>query len=523
MLAMDVQVSDEHMTVLFDEFDTNGDKLMDFATFLHLVDECLAGSDVDSQSSRSSSSESFSQLSSDSQALRKHPLILQVSVHAYDCPRTGFRAFCLCLILPCKWSQRDSAGAYLMTVQGVIFVPSTACFALIRADRWQVQAKEGNILGKAPEEGFMPYLVLTYGNIQKSTSSIQRKTSRPVWNENFVFKVSDLSVDVVVKCYHWNGRNEGPGPFLGMAEIKVANLLAGFEGSETSSSIASSTDLGSGSGPVNRGKYLGHSGAPSPLLGPQGGDVQVGSQTGSSPSKQSPSPATGRSTLRTGALPSSIQSTPGRGMQRRAAMKQKGRVHKHGRLRLQESQKWYAFTDAEGRRIGGGSGIRIRLRPWAPKGTHAELRRLQQVEIQSKQKRAGSGILSLFAFGRQPKNDFSDSDESGSSLSTLAESEDELEYSSPDEIENEEPPNWSRKPAHVLAPNEMTGIYKNLFGDQTLEEQLRHLERKQREMHFENANQGKIFCFTHICNNGSNSNSDVSKFRSQIQTLATPC
>jgi hypothetical protein len=80
MLAMGVQLSDEHMTVLFNEFDTTGDELMDFEEFLHLVDECLAGSDVESQSSRSSSSESFSQLSSDSQALRKHPLILQVSM-----------------------------------------------------------------------------------------------------------------------------------------------------------------------------------------------------------------------------------------------------------------------------------------------------------------------------------------------------------------------------------------------------------------------------------------------------------
>jgi hypothetical protein len=160
-------------------------------------------------------------------------------------------------------------------------------------------------------------------------------------------------------------------------------------------------------------------------------------------------------------------------------MKQKGRIHKHGRFKVQESQKWYAFTDRQGNRIGGGSGIRIRLRPWAPKGMHSQLK----VEALQEEQKPVGGIRSLIGFGRQPTKEGSDSESSSgssSNLSTLAESEDSMNYSSPDEIEREVAPNWSRKPAHMPHPNKMTGIYRNLFGDQTLEEQLKHLRQKQK-------------------------------------------
>ena len=83
---MGVQLSSEEMTILFDEFDTSGDKIVEFREFNTMVRECLAGSDVDSESSHSTTSYSGSSVgsslksmfSSDSQALRKHPLILQV-------------------------------------------------------------------------------------------------------------------------------------------------------------------------------------------------------------------------------------------------------------------------------------------------------------------------------------------------------------------------------------------------------------------------------------------------------------
>ena len=160
-------------------------------------------------------------------------------------------------------------------------------------------------------------------------------------------------------------------------------------------------------------------------------------------------------------------------------MKQKGRIHKHGRFKVQESQKWYAFTDLNGNRIGAGSGIRIRLRPWAPKGMHAQ----HKGEAKQEEQKPVGGIRSLIGFGRQPTKEGSDSESSSgssSNLSTLAESEDSMNYSSPDEIEREVAPNWSRKPAHMPNPNKMTAIYRNLFGDQTLEEQLKHLRQKQK-------------------------------------------
>ena len=107
-----------------------------------------------------------------------------------------------------------------------------------------MQAKEGKISGKPPPEGFFPYLVLTYGDSSRSTSTV-RRSATPSWNENFVFKVPDITTDLFVKCYHWDGRNDGPGPFIGMAQIKTANLIAGFEGSESSSNVSSSNDTSS--------------------------------------------------------------------------------------------------------------------------------------------------------------------------------------------------------------------------------------------------------------------------------------
>jgi hypothetical protein len=263
---------------------------------------------------------------------------------------------------------------------------------------------------------------------------------------------------------------------LGVTFVKVANLLADFDGSESSSATGSNTESGSGATPlgsnVNRGKFLGQPGAPSPSV------------TSNPRMKQTPSPITGASPLQTsglmtGGLPSAIQSTPGRGNAKRAAMKRKGRVHKHGRFKFQESQTWYAFTTEEGVRVGGGSGIRIRCRPWPPPGVHKQLK-IQRQQQQMTQERKG-GFAALFSFGRQPtvKEDDEDSSSSGSSLSTLAESEDDDEYSSPDEVETEQPPNWSRKPAHIAAPRDMTNVYRNLFGDQTLEDQLRVLKLKQ--------------------------------------------
>jgi len=335
-----------------------------------------------------------------------------------------------------------------------------------------VQAKEAKITAQKPDEGYFPYLQVTYGDQQRATSSVQRLTATPSWNENFVFKVSDLSQDVLVQCYHWNGKNEGPGLLLGMARIKVANLLADFDESEGSSALGSNTESGSGSGAIGRSRYLGQPGAKSPS----------NSGVGSSRTKQSSSPIAG-SAQQVGGLPSVIHSTAGRGAQRRAAMKQKGRVHKHGRLRFQESQKWYAFTDLEGQRIGAGAGIRIRLRPWAPAGMHKQLKIQKQQDMAQAPASVRGGFRNLFSFGRQPVtqqlDDSGIESSSGDSLSTLAESEGDEDYSSADEIENEVPPNWSRKPAHLAAPRDMTEPYRNLFGDHTLEEQLKHLLLKQ--------------------------------------------
>jgi hypothetical protein len=350
-------------------------------------------------------------------------------------------------------------------------------------ERCQVQVKEAKIIGREPTEGFFPYLIVTYGDRQRATSSVKRKTMAPKWNENFVFKVSDLTMDVVVTCYHWDGRHEGPGRLLGQATVKITNLLTDFGGSESTSDVSSSSGQGSSSKDVssissgikNKGKYLGQPGHPSPVIQPS--PMLRGDSDISRDKLQTASPSM---------LPSSIQSTPGRGGQRRAAMKQKGRIHKHGRFSFQESQRWYAFTDLEGIRIGGGSGIRIRLRPWAPAGLHKQLKIQRQQEAAQKQEETRSGLMALFSFGRQPKKidayDSSSSSSSGSSLSTLAESDDDAEYSSPDEVEADVLPNWSRKHAHLPNPCEMTGMYTNLFGDQTLQEQLKHLQAKKDEM-----------------------------------------
>lgn len=78
---MGVRLSSDEMTKLFDEFCTTAKNTIEFSEFKGMVDECLAGNDVDSESSRSSSTTSGSGLSffsSDSMALQKHPLILQV-------------------------------------------------------------------------------------------------------------------------------------------------------------------------------------------------------------------------------------------------------------------------------------------------------------------------------------------------------------------------------------------------------------------------------------------------------------
>ena len=445
-----LQLREDQMKMLFAEIDTSGDGLIERDEFSHFIHECLEG-DTDSSSSSSTSSTSisdFSELSTDSQALAKKPMILQVQAK-----------------------------------EAKIFTPPGT---------------------KAPAEGYFPYLVVRYGDRQKATSSVKRQTSQPKWNENFVFKVADLTMDVVVSCYHWDGRNKGPGQLLGQTVVKVANLLADFGGSESSSDVSSNS--GSGSGRVSGsyghgGRYLGHKGSsPSPaaliredsdrmsgsLLSGAGGSSAA---TGALRKKQaspnlgsSPSPVQ-RSLQSSGtpsALNSALQSTPGRGGQLRKAMKQKGRIHRHGRFKFQESQKWHAFTDVDGVRLGGGSGIRIRLRPWAPAGLQKKLRIERQ---QSEQNQNQAGMLSLFSFGRQPKktdqDDFSDSSSSsGSSLSTLAESEDDMAYSSPDEIEEDVIPNWSRKPAHQPKPCDMTKVYRNLFGDQTLQEQMKHLVLK---------------------------------------------
>jgi hypothetical protein len=106
---------------------------------------------------------------------------------------------------------------------------------------------------------------------------------------------------------------------------------------------------------------------------------------------------------------------------------------------------------------------------------------------------AGNGIMPYFGFGRQTKtHEESDSDASGgsgSSLSTLPESEDEgSDYSSPDEIENNVAPYFSRNPAHLPQPRDMTRTYRNLFGDQTLEEQLKVFKQKQQIIRAEERN-----------------------------------
>jgi hypothetical protein len=353
----------------------------------------------------------------------------------------------------------------------------------------QVQAKQAKITGKEPPEGFFPYLILKYGDVQRSTSSIRRNTSAPSWNENFIFKVSDLTLDVIVSCHHWDGRNQGPGRLLGRAVIKPVSLLADFAQSDSSSGVGSS-EGGSGTAlnssnaqqsSAQEGKYLGHKSSSSPSLSNPAGV------------KQSTSPLVGESPLPTlGSSSQGFASSQGRGRLKRAAMKQKGRIHKHGRFSFQESQKWYAFTDEEGLRVGGGSGIRIRLRPWAPKGLEKQLKIQQQME-EKQQVGAGNGIMPFFGFGRQTKtHEESDSDASGgsgSSLSTLPESEDEgSDYSSPDEIENNVAPYFSRNPAHLPQPRDMTRTYRNLFGDQTLEEQLKVFKQKQQIIRAEERN-----------------------------------
>jgi hypothetical protein len=53
----------------------------------------------------------------------------------------------------------------------------------------------------------------------------------------------------------------------------------------------------------------------------------------------------------------------------------KGRLHRHGALVFQEFEQWMPFTDPiTGKRIGRGAGLRIRLRPWAPKGLATTVR-----------------------------------------------------------------------------------------------------------------------------------------------------
>jgi hypothetical protein len=82
--AMGVRLSSDEMTKLFDEFDTTAKNTIEFSEFKGMVDECLAGNDVESESSRSTTSgSSLSLFSSDSMALQKHPLILQVLLRPY--------------------------------------------------------------------------------------------------------------------------------------------------------------------------------------------------------------------------------------------------------------------------------------------------------------------------------------------------------------------------------------------------------------------------------------------------------
>jgi hypothetical protein len=87
---MGVQLSSDEMTKLFDEFDTTANNTIKFSEFKGMVDECLAGNDVNSESSRSTTSGSSSTMSgsssffsSDSMALQKHPLILQVPLYPF--------------------------------------------------------------------------------------------------------------------------------------------------------------------------------------------------------------------------------------------------------------------------------------------------------------------------------------------------------------------------------------------------------------------------------------------------------
>jgi hypothetical protein len=84
---MDSNLSVEDMTVLFDEVDTTGDGTIEFDEFLHFIHECLEGSVSSSSytSSTSSTSMTISEWSSDSQALSKHPLILQVRLPVQEC------------------------------------------------------------------------------------------------------------------------------------------------------------------------------------------------------------------------------------------------------------------------------------------------------------------------------------------------------------------------------------------------------------------------------------------------------
>ena len=81
---MGVRLSSDEMTKLFDEFASAKDTI-EFSEFKGMVDECLAGNDVDSESSRSTttSGSGLSLFSSDSTALQKHPLILQVLLRPY--------------------------------------------------------------------------------------------------------------------------------------------------------------------------------------------------------------------------------------------------------------------------------------------------------------------------------------------------------------------------------------------------------------------------------------------------------